>query len=80
MPSTRTQIYLTREQRARLDELVRRRGGTLAEVIRDAVDAYLDDAAPDANHALERTFGALPQLETPPRDQWAARERRIRRG
>lgn len=41
MAATRTQVYLSREQRARLDEVVRRRGGSLAEVIRDAVDAYL---------------------------------------
>ncbi len=78
--STRTQIYLTREQRARLDELVRRRGGSLAELIREAVDAYLAGAGPGAAEALERTFGASPDFEAPPREEWRKREARITRG
>ncbi len=78
--STRTQIYLTGEQRARLDELARRRGGSLAELIREAVDAYLAGAGPGAAEALERTCGASPEFAAPPREEWHKREERIRGG
>jgi len=70
MAATRTQIYLTEQQRARLDALGRREGKALAELVRDAVDEYLEHAAPDAEEALGATFGALPALEVPPRDEW----------
>jgi hypothetical protein len=67
-PATRTQVYLTAEQRERLDALGRREGKTLAELVRAAVDDYLASAAPDPEAALAATFGALPELEVPPRD------------
>lgn len=70
MASTRTQIYLTDTQRARLDEVALREGRSLADVIREAVDAYLSEAAPGSKQALEATFGALPDLEVPSRDEW----------
>ncbi len=70
MAATRTQIYLTEEQRARLDALGRRDGKPLAALVRDAVDEYLDHSAPDADAALEATFGALPDLVVPSRDEW----------
>ncbi len=70
MAATRTQIYLTREQRQRLDELGRREGKTLAALIREAVDAYLARSGPDPERALASTFGALPDLEVPSRDEW----------
>ncbi len=70
MASTRTQIYLTDDQRTRLDLLGRRDGRPLAALVRDAVDAYLEHAAPDAKAALADTFGTLPQLEAPSRDEW----------
>ena len=41
----------------------------MAEVIRRAVDEYLDDEA-DASEALASTFGAAPQAEVPSRDSW----------
>ena len=78
--ATRTQVYLSQEQRARLDELVRRRGGSLAELIREAVDAYLAASGPGAAEALERTFGAVPDFVAPPREEWRRREERIGRG
>jgi predicted DNA-binding protein len=68
--ATRTQIYLTAEQRTRLDALARREGASLAEVVRDAVDAYLALTVPDADAALAATFGTLPQLDVPSRDEW----------
>ncbi len=83
MGATRTQIYLTKEQRRKLDERRRREGKTLAAVIRDAVDAYLD--GPDAKtlkSILDATFGAAPSFTVPSRSEWRKREQRIwvRRG
>jgi predicted DNA-binding protein len=65
MPSTRTQIYLTAEQRRRLDARRKRDRKPLAQLIREAVDAYLADE-PDTAAALASTFGSLPDLEVPP--------------
>jgi hypothetical protein len=70
MPSTRTQIYLTDDQRRRLDARGRRTGAPMARMIREAVDAYLADDRPDVQAALDDTFGALPDLEVPSRDEW----------
>ncbi|GIU99084.1 MAG: hypothetical protein KatS3mg014_0700 [Actinomycetota bacterium] len=70
MSATRTQIYLTAEQRRRLDELARRRGTTLAQLIREAVERYLETSGPDPAVALEATFGSAPGLEIPSRDEW----------
>ena len=70
MPSTRTQIYLTDDQRRRLDARGRRSGQPLARMIREAVDAYLADDRPDVEVLLDETFGTLPELETPGRDEW----------
>lgn len=70
MAATRTQIYLTAGQRERLDARGHREGKALAELIREAVDAYLEDAPPDPHAVLEATFGALPDLEVPSRDEW----------
>lgn len=70
MPSTRTQIYLTDEQRRLLDARRRRTGAPLARLIREAVDVYLADDRSDPDAALDETFGALPDLEVPTRDEW----------
>lgn len=63
----RTQIYLTDEQRARLDEVAARRQVTMAEVVRRAIDAYVG-----SEDDLEATFGAAPGLRStvPSRDEW----------
>ena len=68
--STRTQIYLSDEQRRRIDELASAEGVTMAEIIRRAVDGYLDGQA-DSSAALSATFGAVPDPEVPSRDEWA---------
>lgn len=69
MSSTRTQIYLTEDQRRRIDSVAAAKGLTMAEVVRRAVDDYLDDE-PDADKALASTFGVAPDAEVPSRDTW----------
>lgn len=69
MSATRTQVYLTDEQRQRIDAITDAEGVTLAEVVRRALDAYLA-AKPDPVVALRATFGAAPEATTPSRDEW----------
>ena len=69
MAQTRTQVYLTAEQRRRLDDIGRREGRAMAALVREAIDQYL--AAPgDPEAALAATFGVLPGIEPPDRDEW----------
>ena len=68
--SHRTQIYLTDEQRRRLDEIGTRTGKSMARVIREALNAYLASAEPEAGKALAATFGATPEIEVPSRAEW----------
>ena len=68
--ATRTQIYLTEEQRSSLDELRRREGKTLAELIREAVEQLVASKRPDPGDALDQTFGSAPRLSVPSRDEW----------
>lgn len=70
MSATRTQVYLTEDQRRRIDEVTRTEGVTLAEVVRRAVDAYLDRELVDSAAALASTFGANPDAVYPDRDEW----------
>ena len=70
MAATRTQVYLTTDQRDRLDVVGRHTGRSLAQVIRDAVDSYLDDSGSGVDDALESTFGAALDIEVPPRSEW----------
>ena len=69
MSATRTQIYLTEEQRQRIDRAAAATGMTMAELIRTAVDHYLQ-TDPDPAKALSATFGANPDATVPPRDGW----------
>lgn len=41
----------------------------MAEIIRRAVDGYLDEQT-DPSAALSATFGSVPELEVPARDEW----------
>jgi hypothetical protein len=67
----RTQVYLTDDQIQRLKKTARRRDVSMAELIRRAVEAFLRrDGSADPDEALDRTLGALPDLETPPRSEW----------
>ena len=70
----RTQIYLTQEQRERIDELAEREGKTLAQVVRDAIDAYVAAPSRDSFAAiLQATYGAAPDFEAPSRAEWERR-------
>jgi predicted DNA-binding protein len=71
MSATRTQVYLTEEQRRRVDALAEAEGVTLAEVVRRALDAYLADIHVDPSEAIAATFGADPDAQHPDRDEWA---------
>lgn len=70
MSSVRTQIYLTEEQRHRIDAVAQAEGVPMAEVIRRALDRYLGEVAPDAEDALAATFGAVRDMSAPGRDEW----------
>jgi predicted DNA-binding protein len=70
MAATRTQVYLTKTQRRRLDEIRRRDGRTLAEVIREAIDEYLEHSGEGIDEAWDATAGSMPDLEVPSRDEW----------
>jgi predicted DNA-binding protein len=69
MSATRTQIYLTEEQRRRIDQVAKARGVTMAEIVRQALDAYLAQE-PDPSAVLAATFGAAPDASVPSRDEW----------
>ena len=69
MSSIRTQVYLTVEQRRKIDQLAGAEGVAMAEIIRRALDEYLSDGA-DAVAALAATFGAAPTASLPSRDAW----------
>jgi predicted DNA-binding protein len=69
-PKVRTQIYVTAEQRRRGDEIARREDKAMAEVIREAIDAFLLGVPADPSRALDATFGVTPDLMVPSRDEW----------
>jgi predicted DNA-binding protein len=68
--AVRTQVYLTEEQRARLDELARRQGQAMAQLIREAIDRFLAEG-----DDLDATFGSAPGIggRVPSRDEWERR-------
>lgn len=52
-----------------IDEVAKAEGVTLAEVVRRALDSYLD-AERDVALTLASTFGSDPDAQTPSRDEW----------
>jgi hypothetical protein len=67
----RTQVYLTDDQVRRLKRAARQRDVSMAELIRRAVEALLRrDGSADGEEALDKTLGALPELEVPSRAEW----------
>lgn len=70
MSAIRTQVYLTEQQRQRVDALAEAEEVTMAEVVRRALDAYLEDESPNPQLALTATFGAAPDATASSRDDW----------
>ena len=68
--STRTQIYLTPEQREAIDVLMQRDGRSLAWVVRKALDQYLAGSPAELDKALDLTFGSVPDITVPSRKEW----------
>jgi hypothetical protein len=72
----RTQLYLTSEQRRRLDQRAADAGVPMAEVVRQILDQVLaiDDGAADARvAAVQATAGVLADADDWP--EWLARVR-----
>lgn len=77
MPATRTQVYLTEDQRREIEKLRASDGRTLAEVVRAALDEYLAAHGPTVEEArrrkaqqvLDETFGIAPDFPYPDRDE-----------
>lgn len=69
MSATRTQIYLSEDQRRKIDAVAAAEGVTMAEVVRRALDSYLANET-DAGSALAATFGADPDASPPSRNEW----------
>lgn len=66
----RTNIYLDEEQAANLDTLAEQQGVSRAELIRQLLDTALnnsDDNLESDLHAIEESFGALRDVESPDR-------------
>src|SRR2546428_13210341 len=59
MPATRTQIYLTAEQRKKLDARRKRERKSLAAVVREAIDAYLSPGEADFRKIVRRRSAAF---------------------
>jgi hypothetical protein len=68
--ATRTQVYLTDEQRARLRERALATGVPMSQLIRDAVDSLLSQ-----EDDLAATFGSSPRIgkRIPQRSEWDRR-------
>jgi Arc/MetJ-type ribon-helix-helix transcriptional regulator len=83
----RTQVYLTEEQKAALDDIAKMRSISMAEVVREAVSEYLDGRTSETRFAvLDETFGAVPEWQDADsvehvrnlRSGWDGRRRRVK--
>lgn len=70
MASMETQVFLTATQQERLAALARIEGRSLAELVHEAIDAYLASALVATRAALDATFGVAPAFQVPPRVEW----------
>lgn len=48
----------------------KRKHKKMAEMVREAVTVYLGGVGVDFETALAATFGSMPDLELPSRDEW----------
>lgn len=85
----RTQIYLTAEQKAALEELARRKSVPMADLVREAVSEYLARKTSDHRlRILDDTFAAVPEWRDVDgveyarrlRSGWEVRRDRLARG
>ena len=51
-----------------MDERAHAEGKTMAEVVRDAIEQYVERL--DPADALDSTFGSVPRVVVPSRDEW----------
>jgi uncharacterized protein (DUF1778 family) len=74
MVQLRLQLYVTEEQRTRLEQRAAAEQKTVAQVVREAVDQHLADPADDEERQriLDETFGNCPGIGSlmPSRDEW----------
>ncbi len=68
----RTQIYLDEDQDAKLERRAAAVGVTKSALIRAAIDKFLSrERSPlELEGALDETYGALPDIMAPDRDEW----------
>ncbi len=85
----RTQVYLTEEQKAALDDIAKMRSVSMAEVVREAVSEYLERKTSENRLAvLDETFGAVLEWQDADgveyvrnlRSGWDDRRRRVMEG
>ena len=81
----RTQIYLTEDLKAGLDRLSSEQHVTISELIRHALQQFLERKSSDFEEALERSFGIWSKKRNlgktsvyvrKMRKEWEKRERR----
>lgn len=68
----RTQIYLEDDQDRQVQARARADGTTKSAVIRAAIDQFLKRRSrrDDLRAHLDATFGSMPSIEIPGRDEW----------
>ena len=68
----RTQIYLDDDQDRRLQARARATGTTKSALIREAIDQFLKRRSrrADLGAHLDATFGSIPTIAVPSRDEW----------
>jgi predicted DNA-binding protein len=65
----RTQVQLSEEQAGALRRLAAERGVSMAEIVRQSVEAYLRDSRPvSASEARERALGLIGAIREGPAD------------
>lgn len=72
----RLQVLVDEERWSRLEELSRRRGSSVATLVREAIDVAFPQVEPGATEAARR-FLARPPLDL---DDWSAAKREIEEG
>lgn len=69
MYSERLQILVSKEQRQRLEREAKRRGASVASVIRDAVEVELGGSSREKRLAAVEAIRQMPSVPAPPPDE-----------